>query len=110
MDMPEAPPIPPPSPSKPIPPSYRVFNSSDDINYRPEDALKEGLGMVKTLKANIKKLELGSKLRKDVWLREIERRVLHCSLIHLNASSDTFCSLQGQGAPTTMVAVCGGTL
>ena len=29
--------------------------------------------MVKTLKSSIKTLELGNKMRKDVWLREIER-------------------------------------
>lgn len=32
--------------------------------------------MVKALSANIKKLELGSKMRQDVWLREIERWAL----------------------------------
>ncbi|KAL6306643.1 Dynamin family-domain-containing protein [Sparassis latifolia] len=69
---------------------YKVYASPDDIQYVPEDALKEGLGMVERIKGNIKKLELGSKLRKDVWLREIE-------------------SLQSQGAPTTMIAVCGAT-
>lgn len=60
---------------QPEPKHYAVHNSAEDIVYAPEDALKEGLGMVQTLKANIKKLELGSKLRKDVWLREIERSV-----------------------------------
>ncbi|KII94798.1 hypothetical protein PLICRDRAFT_86263 [Plicaturopsis crispa FD-325 SS-3] len=69
---------------------YPVFESAADIQYAPEEALKVGLSMVKTIKSNIKKLELGSKLRKDVWLREIE-------------------SLQNQGAPTTMIAVCGAT-
>ncbi|KAH9951754.1 Dynamin family-domain-containing protein [Amylocystis lapponica] len=69
---------------------YTVHKSADEIEYLPEDALKEGLGMVRMIKQNIKKLELGSKLRKEVWLREIE-------------------SLQSQGAPTTMIAVCGAT-
>lgn len=66
----DAPQIPHAEPQRPL---YRVYNSADDIKYLPEDALNEGLSMVKTIKANIKKLELGSKLRKDVWLREIER-------------------------------------
>lgn len=57
------------------PARYTVYGSVDDINYEPEEAMKQGLGMVKALDANIKKLELGSKLRKDVWLREIERYV-----------------------------------
>lgn len=83
----DAPQIPHAEPQRPL---YRVYNSADDINYLPEDALNEGLSMVKTIKANIKKLELGSKLRKDVWLREIE-------------------NLQSQGAPTTLIAVCGAT-
>ncbi|KZT72577.1 hypothetical protein DAEQUDRAFT_685625 [Daedalea quercina L-15889] len=71
-------------------PLYQVFKSVDDIDYLPEEALKQGLDMVKTIKANIKTLEVGNKMRKDVWLREIE-------------------SLQSQGAPTTMIAVCGAT-
>ncbi|KAI0079668.1 hypothetical protein K474DRAFT_1683062 [Panus rudis PR-1116 ss-1] len=69
---------------------FRVFASPDNIDYLPEKALEEGLSMVKAIRASITKLELGSKLRKDVWLREIE-------------------SLQSQGVPTTMIAVCGAT-
>lgn len=69
---------------------YGKHYSAEEIQYAPEDALKEGLGMVKALKASVDKLELGSKLRKDVWMREIE-------------------SLMQQGAPTTMIAVCGAT-
>lgn len=55
---------------------YKIYDYATDIQYLPEDALKEGLGMTKSLKENVKKLELGSKLRKDVWLREIARLVL----------------------------------
>ncbi|KAJ8590321.1 hypothetical protein M405DRAFT_897528 [Rhizopogon salebrosus TDB-379] len=69
---------------------FRLYDTANDIAYTPEGALQEGLGMVKTLKAGIDKLELGSKLRKDVWLREID-------------------SLLGQGAPTMMIAICGAT-
>ena len=58
---------------EPKPRLYTIYESATDIPYQPEDALKEGISMVKALKANIKKLELGSKLRQDVWLREIER-------------------------------------
>ena len=59
--------------SKVTQPQYTVYKAVDEIDYLPENALKEGLGMVKTLKSSIKTLELGNKLRKDVWLREIER-------------------------------------
>ncbi|CAL1702209.1 unnamed protein product [Somion occarium] len=76
--------------SESIPSLFKEFHSADEINFVPENALKEGLAMVKTIKASIKKLEIGSKMRKDVWLREIE-------------------SLQSQGAPSTMIAVCGAT-
>ncbi|KAG0709554.1 hypothetical protein DFH29DRAFT_792939, partial [Suillus ampliporus] len=69
---------------------YQLYDSADDVLYTPENALQTGLGMVKTLKARIDKLQLGSKLRKDVWLRDID-------------------SLLSQGAPTTMIAVCGAT-
>lgn len=50
---------------------YDVFVSASQINYSPEESLRNGLGMVKTLKERVDKLELGSKLRKEVWLREI---------------------------------------
>lgn len=63
------------------PPCYTVYSTVDDISYAPEEAMKQGLGMVKALDLNIKKLELGSKLRKDVWLREIERCVFICSIL-----------------------------
>jgi hypothetical protein len=52
---------------------YTVYSSASDIPYAPEGALKEGLLMVETIKTNIKKLQLGSKLRQDVWMRELER-------------------------------------
>lgn len=55
---------------------YQLYDSADNISYTPEAALQAGLGMVKTLKAGINKLELGSKLRKDVWLREIDKYVI----------------------------------
>jgi hypothetical protein len=95
-----------PVPEESKPRLYAIYNSAVDVPYQPEDALKEGLGMVKTLKANIKKLELGSKLRQDVWLREIERYSVS-SLVH--EPTEQLLSLQAQGAPTTMIAVCGGT-
>jgi hypothetical protein len=52
---------------------YTVYDSAADISYVPETALKEGVGMVKEIREGIKKLELGSKLRQEVWLREMER-------------------------------------
>jgi len=50
---------------------FTVYNSSDNIAYTHEASFKEGLGMVKTIKENLQKLELGSKLRREVWDREI---------------------------------------
>ena len=47
--------------------------SADEIDYTPENALKAGLSYVKVIDKNVKRLELGSKMRKDVWLREIAR-------------------------------------
>ncbi|TBU32140.1 hypothetical protein BD311DRAFT_775680 [Dichomitus squalens] len=69
---------------------YNVYERAEDIHYAPEDALKEGLGMVRALKASIKNVDLGSKLRHDVWAAEIE-------------------NLLSQGTPSTMIAVCGAT-
>lgn len=55
------------------PKTYTSYASAQDIPYTPENALGEGVGMVKYLKSKVKKMEIGSKMRKDVWLREIER-------------------------------------
>ncbi|KAF5388296.1 hypothetical protein D9615_000347 [Tricholomella constricta] len=71
-------------------PLFTIYTSADEIEYAPEEALKEGLGMVKSIKSSLKHLQLGSKLRQDVWMRELE-------------------SLMSQGAPTTLIAVCGAT-
>jgi hypothetical protein len=65
---------------------FRLYDSANDIVYTPEGALQEGLGMVKTLKVGIDKLELGSKLRKDVWLREISWTVSNLPSQHLHLS------------------------
>ena len=54
---------------------YTAYKAVEDINYAPEGALKEGLGMVKALKASIKKVDLGSKLRQEVWQDEIKKYV-----------------------------------
>ncbi|KAG6918940.1 hypothetical protein DXG01_010595 [Tephrocybe rancida] len=69
---------------------FTIYNSSEDIHYTPEEALKEGLGMVTSIKSSLKQLQLGSKLRQEVWMRELE-------------------SLTNQGSPTTLIAVCGAT-
>jgi hypothetical protein len=63
------------SAAAPIPyaPNYITYASHQDISYEPEEALRQGLGMLRAIKHGVKKLEMGSKLRKEVWLREIER-------------------------------------
>lgn len=71
-------------------PLYTIYENSAQIVYRPEDSLKEGTAMVKTLKNSIReKLKL-SKLREEVWLREVERFV-YCMIIllyHLTARNE----------------------
>lgn len=65
---------------KPIPqevrpqePNYTPYTNVRDIEYTPEAALQQGLGMVEAIKAVISKLQVGSKLRSDVWSREIKK-------------------------------------
>ncbi|KAG6813480.1 hypothetical protein H0H92_010505 [Tricholoma furcatifolium] len=53
---------------------FTVYDSSKDIAYTPENALKEGIGMVKSIRSSLKDLQLGSRLRQDVWMRELERK------------------------------------
>ncbi|KIJ27412.1 hypothetical protein M422DRAFT_55053 [Sphaerobolus stellatus SS14] len=81
---------PPPRAPSPPRPLYTVYETVNEIAYSPEEALKQGVGMVKAIKDHVLRLELGSKIRKDVWLREIT-------------------GLEQQGSPTTLVAVCGAT-
>ncbi|KAK7470729.1 hypothetical protein VKT23_002151 [Stygiomarasmius scandens] len=69
---------------------YTEYTTPGDIPYEPELALKEGLGMVKTIKKCIQNLQFGSKMRQSVWSRDLK-------------------SLEEQTAPTTLIAVCGGT-
>lgn len=52
---------------------FTAFQNASEISYIPEDALKEGFGMVKAIKETLKQLELGSQLRREVWDREISK-------------------------------------
>lgn len=54
---------------------FTIHKDVSEITYIPEDALKEGLGMVKTIKKVLTKLELSSKLRAEVWDRELVKFV-----------------------------------
>lgn len=60
---------------EPILPKFRVYASVSDITYAPETALKEGVAMVNTIKEGLQRLELGSKLRQEVWDREVQKCV-----------------------------------
>lgn len=70
-----APPPPPPEVSL-----YNTYEAASDIPYTPEAAFNEGLGMVQTIRNYVKKLQLGSKLRQEVWMRELDRFV---PILHL---------------------------
>jgi hypothetical protein len=54
---------------------FTIHEDASEITYIPEDALKEGLGMIKSIKQSLTKLELSSKLRAEVWDREITKFV-----------------------------------
>lgn len=60
---------------EPILPKFKVYASVSDITYAPETALKEGILMVNTIEEGLKRLELGSKLRQEVWDREMQKCV-----------------------------------
>lgn len=53
--------------------SYKTYHSVDEIPYTPENALAEGVQMAKTIGSYLNQIDPGSQLRKDVWLREVER-------------------------------------
>lgn len=64
-----------PEPNRPLLPNatHKIYDSAEDIDYTPENALAEGVQMAKTIGSYLNQIDLGSQLRKDVWLREVER-------------------------------------
>jgi hypothetical protein len=54
---------------------FTIHEDASEITYIPENAFKEGLGMVKSIKQTLTKLELSSKLRAEVWDRELTKFV-----------------------------------
>ncbi|KAG7097036.1 hypothetical protein E1B28_004429 [Marasmius oreades] len=70
--------------------SFTVHQDASEISYDPEKALKEGLEMVSSVQKAMNGLQVGSKLRRQVWSKEIE-------------------GLQKQALPTTLIAICGAT-
>lgn len=57
------------------PPLFNEYTSANEINYSPENALKQGLKMIQTLKSRMKLMKLSSKMREEVWAREIAKSV-----------------------------------
>lgn len=89
---------------------YVKYESASDIHYTPEKCLTEaGLGMVKTIKKHVNRLELGSKLRKDVWLKEIAKYATRFPPWPGNCLQIILSSLESQSSPKTLIAVCGAT-
>jgi hypothetical protein len=90
--------------------THHIYKSVGEIDYTPENALAEGVQMAKTIGLYLKQIDLGSQLRKDVWLREVEKYAF-ISLWMRNATdlSAVLLSLKSQGVPHTMIAVCGAT-
>jgi len=54
---------------------FTIHEDASEITYIPEDALKQGLKMVKAIKQTLIKLELSSRLRAEVWDREVVKFV-----------------------------------
>ena len=52
---------------------FTTYVNAEEIAPTPENAIEAGLGMVKALKEKLKQLELGSKLRKEVWNRDVAK-------------------------------------
>ncbi|TFK28807.1 hypothetical protein FA15DRAFT_753191 [Coprinopsis marcescibilis] len=69
---------------------YRKYNTMAEIPYNPENALKEGLKMIESIQPCVNNLIVGTKMRQEVWKRDME-------------------NLRSQSSPTTLIAVCGAT-
>lgn len=58
-----------------VPPTFVKYTSAAEITYTPENALTTGTSMVEEVKALVEKLELGSKMRKTVYVKDIDKSV-----------------------------------
>lgn len=54
-------------------PVWKLYDTAVDIVYSPEAALEQGLAMVDVVKKSVSTLHVGSKMRQEVWLRDIKR-------------------------------------
>lgn len=52
---------------------FVVYNDASEIDYSPEEALKYGLEMVKVIRKALGTIEIGSKVRQDVWDAELAK-------------------------------------
>jgi hypothetical protein len=68
---------------EPAPTLFKVFESASDIAYAPEEALKAGLDMVSGIQEVLKKIHLSSKMRQEVWMREIETLARFLRIVQL---------------------------
>ena len=48
------------------------YKEAEDVEYSPEGALKMGLYRVKGLFASLRRAELGTELRKEVWMESLK--------------------------------------
>ncbi|KAG9038318.1 hypothetical protein FRB95_001730 [Tulasnella sp. JGI-2019a] len=69
---------------------YVKYDNANAIEYTPEAALSSGKAMIDVIKERIRTLEIGSKLRKEVWKKDLD-------------------GLCAQTTPTTLIAICGAT-
>lgn len=68
---------------EPAPTLFKVFESASDITYAPEEALKAGLDMVSGIQEVLKKIQISSKMRQEVWMREIETLARSLRMVQL---------------------------
>jgi hypothetical protein len=86
-------------------PTFTLYNGPHEIDFTPEEALKQGLAMVEHAKRSIATLHIANEMRRDVWDRELQKLVTKINISH---TSDILSSLQKTGAQKTMIALCGG--
>lgn len=94
----------------PIPgsPLFKEYKTVDEVQYSPEAALRHGNKMVQMFKSRIESMNLGSKLRQEVWARDITKYV-HLWRHDVNLTmAYVYFSLESQRPPTTLIAICGG--
>ena len=59
-------------------PVEAIYKDTSEISYTPERNMQHGLQMLRNVKNYVNELDVGSSVRKNIWLRDISKYVFCC--------------------------------